>query len=174
VISSSRITAGRIIRGTRQQQHLLLATGERTGILPQAGLEDGKQRVDVGKALVERRLLFQPEPQVVANAQVGKQRVLLRRIGDALAGDAVRWLPGDVLLLQVDMAAFLGQVAHHGLQQGALAHAVLAQQRHGLAGRDVQRQAAQHHRGAIAAGQVLQRQRGRAHAASCGAWALPA
>ena len=72
---------------------------------------------------------------------------------------------------QADGAGAGGQEAHDGLQQRALAHAVLAEHRQHLASRDVKRDIPQHHRLTIAGNQAVDLQ--SVHAAVATAWGSP-
>ena len=89
--------------------------------------------VDASQRLIETRIRAQSKPQVVAHAQILEERMLLRRIGDAGCDEGGRRCADDRGAVEPDLARAQGDEAQNRLEQGGLAHAVLAHEGEDLA-----------------------------------------
>ncbi len=109
---------------------------------------------------VDRVLLGLPrirgpgQPEVFLRAQAGQDAAALRHVADAEAAALVRRPLRDIDAVDDDLAPGRRHQAHDGLQQGGLAHAVVADDADRLAFAQRQRDAAQHRHLAIAGTQV--------------------
>jgi hypothetical protein len=67
---------------SRDDKHLLLTPGKRSGALTKPGRQDGKPRGDFRKTLIETGIAHEPEPEVLANGQILEQGLFLGRISE--------------------------------------------------------------------------------------------
>jgi hypothetical protein len=100
--------------------------------------------------------------QVLPHRQILEQCLLLRRIGNGAACDAVGCQRVDALAEKRNLTATDRHETHHGLEQRALAHPVLAEQRDNFAAVHVEIDAVDHDGLAVAAAHIVQSQRGYA------------
>src|SRR3546814_2072838 len=97
----------------------------------------------------------------VCSSDLRKDAAALWHIADAAPAAAMGRLGGDLLALKNHMAGGRPDIAHQRLQQGRLAHAVMAEHTHRLARPDDKIQPMQDRDGAVARRKAAQT--GRAH-----------
>ena len=116
-------------------QHLLLAAGERACHLLAALLQAGEAGKHVVNVLLRElcRGYNAPISRFSMHGHLQEDAASLRNLGQALSHDVVRLDMGNVLIQEGDAAAAGAQNAGNGLQNGGLARAVRADQRHDLA-----------------------------------------
>ena len=133
--------------GAGDGQHLLLAARQRaTGLRATLG-----ETREIGEGLVQQLLLLllgdavaiEAGAQVLHHSEQLEDAPVLRHVTDAEAGELVRRHACDGLALEQDFALARIDQPHDGLERGALADAVAAQQPDHLAGTDLQRDAVQ-------------------------------
>ncbi len=154
-------------RGLRRQraaeaEHLLLPAGQQAGLAP----GERPQCREVAEDLVgavsgsPRRCRSRRFSATVSWAKIP------RLSGTSAAPIRATWsgrLPGGRLAEDLDLAAHRGQLAGDAEHRGGLACAVRAEERHQLAGLDVQADPVQRRRVPVSGGQVGDAQRGLRH-----------
>jgi len=88
--------------------------------------------------------------EVLLDRQPREDLPALRHQREALTCDAVRCQPAGAQAADLDLAGAAGEHAEQALDRRRAAHAVAAEQRHDLAGPDVERDAEQHLRTTVA------------------------
>src|SRR5262249_53528048 len=79
------------------------------------------------------------QQEVLLDIEAGEDAALLRAIGDAELGDAVRRPSDQLLAAEIDRAAALADDAHDRAERRRLAGAVAPEERHDLALADLER-----------------------------------
>ena len=122
------------------REHLLLAAGERSGDLPAALFQARKARVDVRNAGTHggARLGVCAELKVFLNGHLEEDVSALRDLRETTGDDLVRRDGVEVLPLEAHAAAARVEQTGNGVQHGGFARAVRADERHDLAGVDVE------------------------------------
>ncbi len=148
---------GRQHQSAPQGQHLLLAAREAAGKLAPALLEareGGKAVLQVGMHFLPRGPPEGAEQQVLLHGELGEQAPALRHEGDAEVDDLLGREPAKVVRHPVDLGddapGSRPHQPHDALHQGALAVAVGAEERHGLACCDLERHVLDHAHRAVA------------------------
>jgi hypothetical protein len=167
---------GRRHQGARDDQHLLLAAAQRPGLLPPALADDWEILADPIDLRRDPAVVAHAEPQILLDGKVLEQGLLLRRVGDAAARDQIGGKSGYVVAEHLDASGADSKQSKRGLEQGRLAHAVLAQEREDLSRSDIEGHVAHDDRPAIAAAHIPDAQRSVGHddAGQAGARASPA
>jgi hypothetical protein len=146
---------------TAEAEHLLFAAGQQACL---AARQRPECREVVEYLVGDGGLAAaEAEPQVLGDGELREDPAVLGHQGDAEAGDLVRALPAGRLAEDLDLAAHRGQLAGDGEHRGCLARAVGAEERHQLAGLDVQADPVQRGGVPVSGGQVGDPQRGRGH-----------
>src|SRR6266545_738121 len=136
-------------------EHLLLAAGQRLGVLVDTLGEPREMLEDLLEACPAQRRGAaghgrEPQLEVLAHGEAREDAPVLRHEADAPPRDLVRRQPGQVAALEVDGASGGLDEAHPGLHERGLAHAVLAEERHRLAFLHLEGHAEEDRRGAVA------------------------
>src|SRR2546425_5190179 len=127
----------------RDREHLLLASREGLARLLQP-LGEAREVVEhlLEPATAERRRAVgdgrEAQLEVLAHRQPREDAPALRHEPDPEARDLVGGEPGEVVAVELDRPAPRLEKAHRGLHERGLAHAVPAEQRDGLARRDLE------------------------------------
>ncbi len=144
----------------------LLAAAQGAGLLAQPLADEGEHRHHAvarrAEAAVGQRQAA--EPEVLVDAELGEEGVVLRRIGDAAGDDPMGRPAADVAVEEGDAAAAGGDQSDQRLEEGRFPGAVLADQGIDVARGDLDADVAQHGGVAIAALETLAGD-GRAHGA---------
>src|SRR5581483_1843926 len=151
-------------QSTGEQQHLLLAARERARTLLESPGQKSEEPADAFNARLQCAVVAQRQPQILHYREVLKQRLFLRNVSQAATRDAMRRLSGDVDAERSDASLSDREKTHDGLEQRALAHAVLAQHAEDFARRDRQLDLTHDHRLAVAAAHSVQLEGGSRHA----------
>ena len=118
--------------GAADGEHLLLAPAQESGLAVLAVLEHREQAVDPLERLLHRGARprqVRAEPQVLVDGQVGEEAPALRHLHDAELDALLHAELLELLALEGDAALRPGQLPGDGLEQGALAGAVGADER---------------------------------------------
>ena len=128
--------------GPADGQHLLLATGQRTGqLLPTFG-KNRKQSIYplhfLSNPILIAPLAKSAQPQIVLDAQRREDQAAFRNLADTGGNDAVRRPPGDILAGETDATTAGGMETREGVEQGRFARAIAADDGDQFAGTNMQ------------------------------------
>ena len=156
---------GRRHQGAGDGEHLLFAAAHRAGELAAALGQHREGLVAEGKVVRQlrpRRAAIRAEGQILLDGEPREQAPPLRHHAHPVLHHLARGQPDEVDPLAVDLdidpPALRPDDAHDAFEQGRLAVAVGAQERHRLALADIERDAVQHAHLAVAGLQPLDRQ----------------
>ena len=144
--------------------HLLLAAGERAGLLVAAVLEARKKLVHVRELHVEAPAglgTVGAHAQVFLDAETRKQPAVLRHVGNAAFHDAMRRQAGEQVIIEAQLAPADRDHPGYRAHQRRLAGAVAADHADRLAVPHLERHIEQRPERAIACGHRAQLQHGR-------------
>jgi len=137
-------------------EDLLLTTAEGSGELRATQLQDGEQPIDILN--IDVGVMQAGDGQVTADRQFAKDVVALRNETDAEANVAEHGLRNDRFPAPGDGAGDPGHVADGTAHQGGFAGAVMAEDRHHFAFRDMKADVLQDGNAAISREDVAERQ----------------
>ena len=162
LVEEDQLGLGDEAAGDREE--LLLAARERPALAVQQGLEAREP----GKDPADRLLLLaavgrDPHADIVVDGEVREDAAPLRHVPEPEPRPFARPLPGEVEARVADDPAGRGDDAHDGLEEGGLAHAVVAEHADDLPLLDREVDPVQHRHPAVAGAQRLDFEQ-RAHA----------
>ena len=148
----------------RNREQLLFASREQAAAAVDERHQAGKQ----GEHAIDRLLLGfigiagPREAQVLDRTQARKDAAALRHVGESAAAPGMRRFPRDIDAVHADQSAGRGQQADDGLEQGCLAHAVVADDAERLSFVDSQRDAVQYRHIAVPRAKIVHLEHGPA------------
>src|SRR5207245_6765128 len=161
----------------RDREHLLLASGERSGHLPLALAQDGKEGEPALHVLLDPVLVAAQERtqlKILPQGEVGEDPAPLRRVGKAALDQLVRLHPRDRLLAVEDASSGRLQETGDRPQRGRLAGAVRADEGDDLAFAHFARDASQRVDGAVVHVEAIEAQERPGHGCTWPAAICPA